>query len=407
MAPAHVSSVSMLRALYPRAARAFLQRDVASTHALITNAFLLLTPPVSSLPDALASHRRQWDILRITFETSLYSSPTLPSTQLPSSLAAILNLSAEALLSTLYIRSLALFTPSSSPSSSRKPDASHLPAQILVVLAYAALKLESPQIARDMVEDWLALRPDVQTDRDEYERVVDVYCLHILPRLKAWDYALDFITYDAELGSEKKESVTKALQTLRAQPPTSLRSPIQSPLHTPTASSTSPSRTSTPILNAHVRRPSSPSSSISSASTHTAVPLARRAAAKSGSTASDTPAPLSHAKATPNNITLPPPSPSSNISTITSLSTTTPASTPAPPRRLLQVATYFPHYLRSHASFVFLVLLPLFAIVYRYKAGRQALGARVGLGLGGTISMASWFGRAVWDTIRMGGQGLV
>ena len=84
------SAAATLRSLYPRAARAFLQRDVALTHSLLTSAFSLISPPASlaAANDALSSHRRKWDILRITFETTLYASP--PSTHDPETLPSAL-----------------------------------------------------------------------------------------------------------------------------------------------------------------------------------------------------------------------------------------------------------------------------------------------------------------------------
>lgn len=106
--PSSSSAATTLRSLYPRAARAFLQRDVALTFSLLSSAFSLIAPPdsVATTNDALASHRRKWEILRLTFETTLYASP--PSTQdpdsLPSALRANLMLSPEPLIATLHTR---------------------------------------------------------------------------------------------------------------------------------------------------------------------------------------------------------------------------------------------------------------------------------------------------------------
>lgn len=200
--PASASAAATLRSLYPRAARAFLQRDVALTHSLLTSAFSLISPPalLATAKDALFSHRRKWDILRITFETTLYASP--PSTHdpesLPSALRANLMLTPEPLIATLHGRSLQLFTPSNPP---QKATSAFLPGQILVTLVLASLKLDCPEVGRSMIEDWLA-KHGQEVDADDpkaYAKVLELYCLHVLPRLQDWEYAEDFLTYEREL----------------------------------------------------------------------------------------------------------------------------------------------------------------------------------------------------------------
>jgi hypothetical protein len=65
-----------------------------------------------------------------------------------------------------------------------------------------------------MVEDWLARREprylsngysDAEPDGDEYEKVLELYCLHILPRLEQWDYAKEFLQYEGELLVDRRE----------------------------------------------------------------------------------------------------------------------------------------------------------------------------------------------------------
>ncbi|RDX57042.1 hypothetical protein OH76DRAFT_1330407, partial [Lentinus brumalis] len=198
------SAAATLRSLYPRAARAFLQRDVSLTHSLLSSAFSLIHPPASS-SDALASQRRKWDILRITFETTLYASPPShdPET-LPPSLRANLMLTPEPLLTTLHSRSLHLFTPS---DTQQKATSAFLPGQILVTLVLASLKLDCPEVGRGMIEDWLA-KHGQETDASDpsaYAKVLELYCLHVLPRLQDWEYAEDFLTYERELSPDARQ----------------------------------------------------------------------------------------------------------------------------------------------------------------------------------------------------------
>ncbi|KAL6301332.1 hypothetical protein BKA93DRAFT_703174, partial [Sparassis latifolia] len=195
-----------LRSLYPRAARAFLQRNVALTHSLLLSAFAIIYPPVSPAPDAISTQRRKWDILRVTFETTLYASPppTHDLDSFPQSLRANLMLSPESFLATVHTRSLQLFTPS---TPFQKPSSAFLPAQILVTLALASLKLECTHVGRGMIEDWLARHiPAQDSDKSEgYAKVLELYCLHVLPRLEEWDYAEDFLQYERQLPAETRK----------------------------------------------------------------------------------------------------------------------------------------------------------------------------------------------------------
>jgi hypothetical protein len=215
--------LATLKPLYPPAARAFLRREVGVTQNLIDAAFLILNAnPPSIPPDPLAVPRRKWDLLRITLETTLYSSTTGGNSvdTLPTNLRSSLNLSPSELIQTLYTRSIRLYTPTSTPDT--PPSSVYLPLQILIALVFASLKLDCPEVGKNMVEHWLNHRDDVpnllnvspyhgntlpgsEHTEDMYERLIDVYCLQILPRLGEWDYAMEFLKYEPELSHEKKK----------------------------------------------------------------------------------------------------------------------------------------------------------------------------------------------------------
>ena len=114
-------------------------------------------------------------------------------------------LSPEALITMLHGRSLHLFTPTTDPP--QKPTAAFLPGQILVTLVLASLKLDCPDVGRAMIEDWLA-KHGQESDADDpkaYAKVLELYCLHVLPRLQDWEYADDFLAYERELPSEVRQ----------------------------------------------------------------------------------------------------------------------------------------------------------------------------------------------------------
>ncbi|KAG0694505.1 hypothetical protein DFH29DRAFT_1006271 [Suillus ampliporus] len=217
-----LSTEATLQSLYNRAARAFLHRDIAVTFTLLNSAFSLLQPPLEPSPDPLDAHRRKWDILRITLESTVFSSaPDLAI--LPQPLRESLLLSPQSFISTLHARSLTLFTPSSLP---RKPSSAFLPHQVLITLVASTLKIDCPDIGREITEDWLSKRGQydfVPSTGEPYHKVLELYCLHILPRLGEWEYVREFLSYENELSSDKKRELYLALEAQHARVQESIR----------------------------------------------------------------------------------------------------------------------------------------------------------------------------------------
>jgi len=210
------STEATLRSLYSRATKSFLSRDIPQTHALITSAFQLIPPPPSTTTDAdrhLSVWRRKWDILRLTLETTVYSAPPTGAEELPSSIRANLMLSPQSLLASLHTRSLKLFTPKVRGSdedagSQRSLSARYLPSQVVITLVLASMKLNAPEVGKGMVEDWLSWRGDpggVLEGDDGYGKIIELYCLHLLPRLEEWDLSTQFLQYEGELDVAKKQ----------------------------------------------------------------------------------------------------------------------------------------------------------------------------------------------------------
>ncbi|KZP05843.1 hypothetical protein FIBSPDRAFT_738388 [Athelia psychrophila] len=202
------TTAATLRSLYNRAARAFLHRDIEQTDSLIASAFSLLQPPSTLVSDSLALHRKKWDLLRITLETTVYAAPA-DDKPVPAALRDNRVLSPQTLIQALYDRSLVLFTPASVPS---KPTSAFLPSQVLIALVLSSMKIDCPDSGRTMIEDWLAKRgqyEEAQVDTEGYEKVLDIYCLHVLPQLEEWDYANEFLQYEGELPADKRKVRTQ------------------------------------------------------------------------------------------------------------------------------------------------------------------------------------------------------
>ena len=208
---AQTSKAAALHSLYNRAARAFVLRDIALTYSLLQSGFALLNPP-TVVPDSLSDHRRKWDILRITFESTVYTSPPPSTESLPETLRTNLMESPQALATSIYSRSLALFTPSDEGLSKKTLNAAYLPYQVISTLVYCTLKIDAPDVGRVVIEDWLArrephypLEQPAKLEDSGYEKTLELYTLHILPKLEQWDYAKEFLEYESELTSQRRE----------------------------------------------------------------------------------------------------------------------------------------------------------------------------------------------------------
>ncbi|KAF9004038.1 hypothetical protein BDQ17DRAFT_1325906 [Cyathus striatus] len=447
--PAHSTTDATLRTLYHRAATSFLHRDVTLTSSLIQSAFTLLQPPVSHT-DALSEQRRKWDILRITLESTLYMTPPPSLDDLPESLRRNHTESPQSLMMKIYNRSLALFTPSSSTSQKAVLNAACLPPPVLVTLVYASLKVDSPDAARNMIEDWLARRESSFTyefyekEGDGYEKILELYCLHILPKLEQWDYAKEFLQYETELPVQSREQLENSLQNLRVQV-LAARRPSKSFPGLPT--SPFPSSSSTPRPYSPAPSASSSSSSLSTTSTHTIVPstprpnkspyttsaLASHVQSSSTSLSSDTtatPNPRSKGKGRSRSHTRRPTSSRSSGLSLPRSNIQTSAVTPSNPTTYALIKASLAPYLTTSriSTFIFIVvLLPLVSFVLRLRRRRRLLssprsiassaaGSNVEL-VRRRLQVSSETGivgriwgeavRAVVDTVKMAGSGLV
>ncbi|KZV94732.1 hypothetical protein EXIGLDRAFT_766889 [Exidia glandulosa HHB12029] len=349
------SPLSSLRALYPLAARAFLDRDFDTTQTHIDNALAIL----AQHDPALATQRRKWDMLRVTLHTTVHSQPAKSSNKF----AALTQQSPQALVAAMHAQSVRLFTPATD-----KPSPVYLPPSVVVNLVLAALKLDCPNDARAIAEEWLAvqqydaLAPDAAT---EYEKVVQIYCLHVLTRLDEWDIAQDHLQSNHILTQDARRHLLKSLKSQRA----AASQPRTTPPPPRPSSSASSTRASSPMSDSTVtpRRVPSPTPSTSSASTtstRTARPSAASRLAVTSLAAAPIPTPStpsasSQLTVTPRALTRthaprtsPSPSPSSSI-------------THTPPTLSDYIDLLRPYIAKLASSrlalFILFILLPLFA----------------------------------------------
>ncbi|KAJ4479176.1 hypothetical protein J3R30DRAFT_2728210 [Lentinula aciculospora] len=292
--------------VYNRAARAFLNRNMTLTHELLETGFRSLEGATLH-----TTALRKWDILRITFDTMLYTSP-LPSSDSQTHgiplLDDMLTKAPRTFVEDMYTRSLELFKHSTNNAVKT------LPSPVLSTLVYSSLKADAPDVGRRIIEEWLASRGDAvdlssswmstSTESstsdgydadgslngdsrkdgislveggDGYSKILELYCLQVLPKLEQWEYATEFLEYENELDSKVRENFKRSLQSLHAQAiasrlPSSSSSSLSSPFTFPSSTPPTSQRSFSPAPST-----SSSSSSLSTTSTHTIVPATSRA----------------------------------------------------------------------------------------------------------------------------------
>ena len=60
---------------------------------------------------------------------------------------------------------------------------------------YCTLKIDAPDVGRLVMED----------SEEGYEKTLELYTLHIVPKLERWEYAKEFLEYESELTSQRQE----------------------------------------------------------------------------------------------------------------------------------------------------------------------------------------------------------
>ncbi|KIJ39797.1 hypothetical protein M422DRAFT_49502 [Sphaerobolus stellatus SS14] len=143
----------------------------------------------------------------------------------------------------------------------------------------------NPYYAGSRGEGWLGHRNQAGYDvfkdpkrlakeAEGYEKVLEVYCLHVLPRLDDWEYAREFLRYENELAEVKRASLFRNLEQLHAEHLANLEKEreLQLARISPSSSRTRSPRAPTITPSTPDRSPSPcPSvASTSTTSTHTA-----------------------------------------------------------------------------------------------------------------------------------------
>jgi hypothetical protein len=245
------------RLRYREAARSFLNADFTSALRAIDAALAALPSPLSlpswidqlseeatGTSTAASDQRRKVVILFVTLvatcRATLDRDLPVSARQTPL-LGPYIPLKPDAVVAKLFDGAVGRFAPSppppSEPSPLPSPEAAYLPPSVIVALALGALKLQAPRAAKAVCEAWLGSlderaestlevegdaldaagtptasltasalslsvtsTPNTESTgspkRDalqSYERILELYALHILPAMGAWDEAEEWV----------------------------------------------------------------------------------------------------------------------------------------------------------------------------------------------------------------------
>ncbi|KAL1915971.1 uncharacterized protein VTP21DRAFT_6359 [Calcarisporiella thermophila] len=100
-------------------------------------------------------------------------------------------------------------------------DLSFIDSELVVVCVLLSLNENVPVVGREIVEAWLASLPDEEMEkmengqeREGYEKIVELFVLHVLARLEEWDYAKEFLHYNEVISPDKKKVYENTLEKL-------------------------------------------------------------------------------------------------------------------------------------------------------------------------------------------------
>jgi hypothetical protein len=82
------------------------------------------------------------------------------------------------------------------------------PFEVMAPLIMSSIRhMKDPARLQRRVEDYLS---SLEPDTSAYEKTMELYALHVLPKCKEWDYALEFIA-SSEMSQERKDAWTRSI----------------------------------------------------------------------------------------------------------------------------------------------------------------------------------------------------
>ncbi|RGB32427.1 hypothetical protein C1646_670109 [Rhizophagus diaphanus] len=213
----HIMSLSnsidlqSLTSLYQKAKDDFLLRKYDSAHSLCSAAISKLTnfSPISSSPSAKNLQTKIW-ILYINLIAAVFAEkPPIITKDLE--IERLLERSAEKVVSDIWLKVI---------NEGYGEETGEVPGEVVVACILFCLNQQQAPNGRNIIEEWLNALSDeliLHLERisskgvtddpilKSYEKVVELYVLQVLPKLRDWDLASKFLADNEVINNERKK----------------------------------------------------------------------------------------------------------------------------------------------------------------------------------------------------------
>ncbi|GET04462.1 microbody (Peroxisome) proliferation protein peroxin 26 [Rhizophagus clarus] len=209
-----------LTSLYQRAKDDFLLRKYDSARSLCSAAISKLTnlSPVSSSPSAKIIQTKIW-ILYINLIAAVFAEKSIITKDLE--IKRLLERSPEKVVNDVWLKVI---------NEGYDEETGEVPGEVVVACILFCLNQQQALNGRNIIEEWLNALPDeliLHLERisskgatedpilKSYEKVVELYVLQVLPKLRDWDLASKFLVDNEVINKERKKVYEHTLLKLK------------------------------------------------------------------------------------------------------------------------------------------------------------------------------------------------
>ncbi|CAG8503892.1 14250_t:CDS:2 [Acaulospora morrowiae] len=213
MSPNHIT-LQTLTSLYKETTQAFLLRNYDSAYSLCMSSISKLAefPPVTVSPSTKIIQIKIWCLYINLIAALLAEKPPIATKD--HEIKRLLERPSEKICEEVYTKIV---------TTGFNNEDGEIPGEIIIACTLLCLHQNCPKFACQVIEDWYCSLPKstiVHLNQDDsmlkcYEKVVQLYVLHVLPKLKEWDKASSFLAVDQIIDKEHKKVYEQSLIKLK------------------------------------------------------------------------------------------------------------------------------------------------------------------------------------------------
>ncbi|RIA82200.1 hypothetical protein C1645_863231 [Glomus cerebriforme] len=221
MSPSSSIDLQTLTSLYQKAKQDFLLRKYDSAHSLCSSAISKLTNflPVSSSPSAKILQTKIWNLyINLVAAILAEKSPILTKDL---EIERLLERSPEKVVNDVWLKVV---------NEGYGEETGEVPGEVVVACILFCLNQQEAPNGRNIIEEWfnalsdeLILHLEHMSSKGaiddpvlkSYEKVVELYVLQVLPKLRDWDLASKFLADNEVINKERKKVYEQTLLKLK------------------------------------------------------------------------------------------------------------------------------------------------------------------------------------------------